>query len=64
MTEPKYSLRLDVSEDVSGTGALTNVTSHHLECDYANLKRLQVKLQQAVDEAEGVNSQRIMRYIS
>lgn len=41
-----------------------SLQSIHLQSDYANLKRLQQELQNAVDEFAGVHNQRITRYIS
>lgn len=51
--EPNYILRLDTS----------NGESTYLKSDYGNLANLEVELQQALDEAKSVHTQRIMRYI-
>jgi hypothetical protein len=69
-------IRLDLSKttpaipEVGGTikpNQLTSqesLVSYHLQSDYANMKRIQTKLQEALDEQESVHSQRIMKYIS
>mmetsp|Transcript_28131 Transcript_28131/g.47311 ORF Transcript_28131/g.47311 Transcript_28131/m.47311 type:complete len:242 (-) Transcript_28131:30-755(-) len=48
-----------ISSDSSG-----RYVSHHLQCDFGNLKLLETELQRAVDEVNHVHSQRICRYIS
>lgn len=66
MTEPKFMIRLDVSEPASNcaTEDSHSLKSYHLEADYANMRHLNSKLEQALEEVESVHSQRIMRYIS
>ena len=60
MLEPKFQLRLDV---LTPSGEDHNTESHHLEADYANLKKLFRELQAANDEFTSTHSQRITRYI-
>lgn len=72
MTEPTYQLRLDLvsnhpepSTNIDAAVASgSSITSHTLQCDYANLKNIQNELQKAIDAHAGVHSQRITRYIA
>ena len=59
MTEPKFMLRLDVA-----VGAAAEPQSVHLQADCANMRRLQVELQRAIDEMQTVHCQRFSRYIT
>lgn len=62
MTEPKFMLRLDVM--TPGTGeSPPKLERHHLQSDFANLKRLQGELQRAVAELSAPHAQRLVRYI-
>lgn len=63
MTEPKYLMRLDLTNNADPVEERRHV-SYHLQADYANLKNMQNELQKAVDEFKNVHSQRINRYIS
>ncbi len=76
-TEPKFQLRLDLgngnknsnnnnssNNNVQDDEEDDSITSYTLQCDYANLKNIQVELQKAVDAYQGVHSQRISRYIA
>ncbi len=62
-TEPTFQLRLDLINNATSDDT-KRYQSHHLQCDYANLKLLQSELQRAIEEHAGVHSQRISRYIS
>lgn len=58
MSDPKFQLRLDLQVPSKSE------TSIHLQCDYANLKRIQKELQLAVEELNGTHCQRLTRYIT
>ena len=62
VVEPKYLLRVDVDESTVPCSK-TNVRSYNLQADYANLKKMQVELQRAVDEQAGAHSQRVQKYL-
>ena len=40
------------------------IKSYHLQSDYANLKKIQLELQRAVNDMNSVHSQRFSRYIT
>jgi hypothetical protein len=40
------------------------IKSYHLQSDYANLKKVQLELQRAVNDMNSVHSQRFSRYIT
>ena len=60
-TVPKFQMRLDL--DSSGSSQDFS-KSLHIQSDFANLKRLQIELESAVNEVSSVHSQRISRYIT
>lgn len=63
-SEPTFQLKLDLVNHNTTNEDQNTHESHHLQCNYANLKLLQTELQRAIDEHAGVHSQRISRYIS
>lgn len=63
-SEPTYQLKLDLVNRHTSNDQQAAQETHHLQCNYANLKLLQTELQRAIDEHAGVHSQRISRYIS
>ncbi len=64
-TEPTYQVKLDlINHHTQSNDQQKQQETHHLQCNYANLKLLQTELQRAIDEHAGVHSQRISRYIS
>lgn len=69
--DPKFMIRLDISNDANdvaassnGNNINSNITSYNLQSDYANMKRIQIELQRAVNELEGPHSLRIQKYLS
>ena len=63
VVEPRYLLRVDVDESTLPSSK-ASVRSYNLQADYANLKKMQLELQRAVDEQGGAHSQRVQKYLS
>lgn len=62
---PSYLLRVDTVQPAAGAaaGASPAPTSAYLQCDYANLKRLQTGLAAALAEADTTHTSRVERYV-
>mmetsp|Transcript_6279 Transcript_6279/g.21134 ORF Transcript_6279/g.21134 Transcript_6279/m.21134 type:complete len:204 (-) Transcript_6279:275-886(-) len=54
---PSFTVRLDTTSAGGGEESV------HLQCDYANLERMQTELQRAVAELSTAHCQRLTRYI-
>ena len=52
-----------ISGDID-TNQGNKIKSYHLQSDYANLKKIQLELQRAVNDMNSVHSQRFSRYIT
>jgi hypothetical protein len=64
MQEPKFQLRLDLAGGGGAGQSEGGTHSLHIQADYANMKKLQQELQNALDEQSNTHCQRLARYIT